>query len=106
MKTLRILTFFAFSSHLSLAAPLPKSLGELRELQAKVQKVVKTRTAATVSLVSTRNGASGSGIIVSADGLILTAAHVPGREGANAVAFVAAETFFAKLVFTGLAVFI
>ena len=76
MKTLQILTLFAVSSHLSLAAPLPKSLGELRELQAKVQKVVKTRTAATVSLVSTRNGASGSGIIVSADGLILTAAHV------------------------------
>lgn len=76
MKTLRILTLFVVSSFLATAAPLPKSLGELKELQVKVQNVVKTRTAATVSLVSTRNGASGSGVIVSADGLILTAAHV------------------------------
>jgi serine protease Do len=67
---------FLLSAVLGLAVPMPESLGELKKLQAQVQDVVRTKTAATVSLVSTRNGSSGSGVIVSADGLILTAAHV------------------------------
>jgi len=52
-----------------------ESLGDLKKLQEQVQQVVREQTSATVSLVS-RSGASGSGVIVSSDGLILTAAHV------------------------------
>ncbi|MDB4489206.1 serine protease, partial [Akkermansiaceae bacterium] len=58
------------------AAPKVGSLGDLKRLQTQVQKVVQDKTAATVSLVSPTIGASGSGVIVSGDGLILTAAHV------------------------------
>ena len=57
-------------------APRIESLSDLRALEEKVKAVVKSQTDATISLVSTKLGSSGSGVIVSADGLILTAAHV------------------------------
>lgn len=76
MMKMASIIFFLLSAILGTAAPMPQSLGELKKLQAQIQDVVRTKTAATVSLVSTRNGSSGSGVIVSADGLILTAAHV------------------------------
>ena len=58
------------------AAPKIEGLSDLRALEKKVKAVVKSQTGATISLVSTKLGSSGSGVIVSADGLILTAAHV------------------------------
>jgi serine protease Do len=61
---------------LIMAAPKVASLGDLKMLESQVQKVVRENTDATVSLVSPSVGASGSGVIVSSDGLILTAAHV------------------------------
>lgn len=73
---MRMFILFLLSASLGLAVPMPQSLGDLKRLQTQVQEVVRTRTAATISLVSTRNGSSGSGVIVSPDGLILTAAHV------------------------------
>jgi len=75
MKRLITILAIAFSGTLW-AVPKVESLGDLRELEARVKSVVETRTDCTVSLVAPELGASGSGVIVSADGLILTAAHV------------------------------
>jgi serine protease Do len=51
-------------------------LPDLRKLEQQVQAVVSQAMPATVSLMSKDSGSSGSGVIVSADGLIYTAAHV------------------------------
>lgn len=59
-----------------LARESVKSLEELQSLQKKVQDVSSRVLPATVALVSDRTGSSGSGVVTSADGLILTAAHV------------------------------
>ncbi len=53
-----------------------ETLADLFRLEEKVERVSAESLPATVSLVSERTGSSGSGVIVSADGLILTAAHV------------------------------
>lgn len=58
------------------AAPPVKDINELKSLQTKVATVVKKVLPATVSLFSAKSGASGSGVIVSKDGLVLTAGHV------------------------------
>ena len=53
-----------------------KSLQDLVELEKRVQAVAVKALPATVALVSEGSGASGSGVLVSKKGLILTAAHV------------------------------
>src|SRR5262245_28238194 len=56
----------------------PEDLDELKALQERVKQVVEKATPSTVGLV-VRVGFSvgaGSGVIVSEDGLVLTAAHV------------------------------
>ena len=52
------------------------SLQDLAKLESKVEAVSQKVMTATVALLSDRTGSSGSGVITSADGLILTAAHV------------------------------
>ena len=52
----------------------PEDLAELKSLQATVKGVVDKCTPATVAILV--DGAAGSGVIVSEDGLVLTAAHV------------------------------
>ncbi len=53
-----------------------KNIEDLVNLERKVSEVAVKAMPATVALVSEDLGSSGSGVIVTADGLILTAAHV------------------------------
>jgi serine protease Do len=57
----------------------PDSVGELKALQERVKQVVHEVTPSTVGLLVGMG--AGSGVIVSEDGLILTAAHVIGKPG-------------------------
>ncbi len=59
------------------------SIEDIRKLEGKIASVAEKAMKATVALISEESGASGSGVITSADGLILTAAHV--IEGAEEV---------------------
>ena len=59
----------------------PQSLDELKALQDRVRSLVEKLTPCTVSVQV--GGAQGSGVIVSADGYVLTAAHVVGEPGRN-----------------------
>ena len=52
------------------------NLQDLVRLESKVGQVSRNVLPATVALLSDRTGSSGSGVITSEDGLILTAAHV------------------------------
>ena len=65
----------------TVANPKDSQLSNLLEVQTKVQRSMERATAATVAVESVFG--SGSGVIVSADGLVLTAGHVsmtPGRK--------------------------
>jgi serine protease Do len=62
-------------SLLTAAEPV-RDLKDLANLETKVQLVAKNAMPATVALVSEQTQSSGSGVIATADGLILTAAHV------------------------------
>jgi serine protease Do len=52
------------------------TVAQMKEMEAKVRKVVAVNTPAVVALIGEKIPGSGSGVIVSADGLILTAGHV------------------------------
>jgi len=58
------------------ATPAIKNIQDLKLLQTQIHQTVEKVMPATVSLFSEKNGASGSGVIVSKEGLILTAGHV------------------------------
>ncbi len=58
------------------AAEPVRDLKDLAKLQSKVEAVSRQAMPATIALVSEKTGSSGSGVITTADGLILTAAHV------------------------------
>jgi serine protease Do len=60
--------------------PMPKSLSELRALEAKIQLTLKKILPATVGV-----GGGGSGVVVSADGLIVSVAHVTQKAGREVI---------------------
>lgn len=52
------------------------SISDLKRLESRVEAVAEMVIDSTVALLSEKTGSSGSGVIVSGGGLILTAAHV------------------------------
>src|SRR5262245_12340543 len=73
-------TFLLAAPALADSPPLtkePTSIKELKELQSRVQDVYKKVTPAIVGIQI--GGASGSGVIVTEDGYVLTAGHVSGK---------------------------
>ncbi len=63
----------------SLRTTVPESLQDLRALEAAVKKVVEKASPCTIGIIIGMG--AGSGVIVSEDGLVLTAAHVSGDPG-------------------------
>jgi serine protease Do len=61
---------------LSQAAAPVRTLADLQALQEKAAHVADKVTPTTVALISERTGSSGSGVVITEDGLVLTAAHV------------------------------
>jgi serine protease Do len=59
----------------------PQTLEDFREIQKALQSGLERTRAATVCLQM--GGGSGSAVIISEDGLVLTAAHVTGKVGAE-----------------------
>jgi serine protease Do len=82
MKMNRTLPLIGISVWLSATASLTlarepiHNLDDLAKIESKVERVSQKVLPATVALISEANGSSGSGIITTPDGLILTAAHV------------------------------
>ncbi|WP_437204388.1 S1C family serine protease [Planctomicrobium sp. SH664] len=68
--------------------PVPRTLDDLKAIQNHVTRLVPRLSAATVSVKVGRN--QGSGVIVTADGLVLTAAHVSGKPG-NAASIILSD---------------
>jgi serine protease Do len=65
----------------SLRKPVPESVDELRAIEQRVRSLIPELRAVTVGL--RRGPAQGTGVIVSKDGFVLTAAHVSGPPGSR-----------------------
>jgi serine protease Do len=63
--------------------PLPQNAEELRAIQEQVKAVVKKVMPATVGIQI--GPGAGSGVIISADGFVLTAGHVSGEPNQNCI---------------------
>jgi serine protease Do len=68
-----------------LLKPLPDSIEDLRALQKQVRDVVAKVSPTVVGLQI--GGGQGSGVIITDDGFVLTAAHVSGTPGRNVTVF-------------------
>ncbi len=75
-KIIRIFSSLAVFIAASFVPLRAHSVAELKEIEAKVKQLVAKNMPAVVSLMGESVPGAGSGTIVSADGLILTAAHV------------------------------
>ncbi len=74
----RILHALAAAAFLFASTPdaLSLTVPELKVIETQVKQLVAKTTPAVVSLIGDNKPAAGSGVVVSEDGLILTAAHV------------------------------
>lgn len=61
----------------------PRNVDDLRLLESHVQKIAEQAAPATIGIEVGRS--MGSGVVVSSDGLVLTAAHVIGRPGRSTI---------------------
>jgi serine protease Do len=61
------------------AKPTPDSIADLRSIQIRVKELVRRVTPAVVDVEI--GGGTGSGVIITEDGLVLTAGHVCGESG-------------------------
>ena len=61
--------------------PFPKSIDDLRTIQEQVRKVRDIAIKTTVGIIA--GGGTGSGVLISKDGYVLTAGHVSGQPGRN-----------------------
>lgn len=75
-----------------------QNLEDLKRIQDQIKAVVKKVRPATVALTSTKSGASGSGVIVNKNGLILTAAHVVQGNEEMSIIFPDGKAFTAKVL--------
>ncbi|MCX6865004.1 MAG: trypsin-like peptidase domain-containing protein [Verrucomicrobia bacterium] len=83
IPTLMGLCLWLVSSLQPQAREPSRNLQDLVQLESKVAAVSRKVAPATVALLSEQTGSSGSGVVASEDGLILTAAHVV--QGADAL---------------------
>ena len=86
MTSFRYLVVGGLVSLLLGGAGLAGNVSSMADLQKHVHEVASRVTAATVALVSD-GGETGSGVIVTPQGLILTAAHVVGGDEIMRVVF-------------------
>lgn len=86
-SVLRAGFFPALLSVVALPAPLRAAdmLEALRERERKVEAVVAKVMGATVAILGEKSAASGSGVIVNKEGLILSAGHVTEAAGENLI---------------------
>ena len=74
---------------------VPENLRDLRNIQKALQETLPQARAATVSI--DLGGGSGSGVIVSGKGLVLTAAHVSAGVGKEMTVIMGHSTFTGPL---------
>jgi len=67
----------------SLRKPAPETVADLRAIEDHVKALIKKASPAAVAVEV--GGATGSGVIISSNGLVLTAAHVVGGPDRNVV---------------------
>jgi serine protease Do len=66
------------SLHPALLKPIPESIQDLQAIEAHVKRIVAK---VMPTIVNVKNGAQGSGIVVTDDGFVLTAGHVSATPG-------------------------